>query len=307
MLNTNKYCVVFPGQGAQRPGMGADFVEKYPVAAQVFDAASEAIGEDMRQLCFTENPKLDSTEFTQPAILTCSIAMYEVMRTEFSLKADHFGGHSLGEYSALVAAEAIPLPLAVQIVRKRGALMQGACPMGVGKMAAVVGENLDIAHIESLATQAGAEIANRNSINQVVLSGKAEAVEKAAEKIKADFLSVEIIFLNVSAPFHSSLMQPIEAEFKAFLKENYAQMKPEAAARVVSNYSGVWHKPETLIENLTRQISGSVRWMENMKLIAALGLPVMEIGPNKPLTKFFASAGVEVKPIISLRSLRAVA
>lgn len=296
------YSIVFPGQGSQKPGMGQDFFEKYKLAQEVFEEASEAIQLDLKELCFTENEKLNLTEFTQPAILTTEIAMLRVLESEFGIKGEYFAGHSLGEYTALVAANVLDLQSAVKIVRKRGALMQSAVPEGVGAMAACIATNIIETNIKDLVTECGAELANLNSKNQVVISGRKEKVEEAAKKVKETIPEVDVVFLNVSAPFHSSLMKPIEKEFHEYLSS--FTFKTENCTRVLSNFTGEFHKPESLLTHLTSQISGSVKWIENMTVLISKNLPIIEIGPNKPLAKFFQTLGAEIVSIINLRGLK---
>lgn len=298
------YSIVFPGQGSQRPGMGSDFYEKYPEAKDAFVRASGALGEDISAICFSEDPKLDLTEFTQPCILTCSIAMFDAMRKATPFQTDLFAGHSLGEYTALVAAGALPLETAVKIVRRRGALMQKVVPVGDGAMAALIAENLDQTGFRALVATAGADIANINSTSQTVISGSKAAVERAAAEIRSQLPQVDVVFLNVSAPFHSSLMKSIEGEFREYLMGFAGDFVLQNATRVASNFSGKLHDKANLFDNLVAQISGSVRWTDNMQLLAASGHPALEIGPNKPLNKFLSSAGIPVTSVINLRSLK---
>ncbi len=299
-----KTALVYPGQGSQKPGMAKDFYDQFPAAKQAFEEASEAIGMDMMALCFEEDPRLNLTEFTQPAIVTAETAMTRVLMKEYGLTAQIFAGHSLGEYAALVAADVMNLSDAVKIVRKRGALMQAAVPAGVGSMAAVILENIESCDYRSIVKECGAEVANFNSMDQVVISGRTEAVTAASEKISEVFKDkgVNVVPLEVSAPFHSSLMSVIEPEFKDFLKQFSGGFRTENASKVVSNFTSQFHSAETLIDNLTSQISGSVRWIENMKLIASSSDRIFEVGPNRPLGKFFKSVGTEIVSIINLKS-----
>lgn len=308
-----KTAVVFPGQGSQRPGMAKDFYDSYPAAKKIFDKAAEATGEDIAAICFTEDPRLDLTEFTQPCILTAEIAMLQVLREEFSFAPTLFAGHSLGEYTALVAADVIPFEDAVQIVRKRGALMQEAVPQGKGAMAAIVKENINLELLQKIVTQAKAEIANYNSTEQVVISGEKSAVEKASENISQEILDVRVIPLNVSAPFHSSLMKTIEPEFLAYLQKFSSRFQMQNAEKVISNFSGAFHDPQNLLQNLVKQISGSVRWLQNMQELAGACEKIFEVGPNRVLTKFFATLEVNaeiseekknVPAIINIRSAK---
>lgn len=296
--------VVFPGQGSQRPGMGQDFYDEFEEARIVFEDASNAIQEDLKQICFTENEKINLTEFTQPAILTTEIAIWKVFQKETKWNGSFFAGHSLGEYSALVAAGALNLKDAVQIVRKRGALMQSAVPLGVGSMAACIYPNILNTKFKEIVESSGAEIANYNSKDQIVISGKKEAIEKASNSLQAEINGIQIVVLTVSAPFHSSLMKPIEEEFGDYLRSFPVQK--EKAKAVLSNFTGRFHDPENLISHLVSQISGSVRWVENMEVLIQQKLPIYELGPNRPLGKFFQTLGTEVPSIINVRSLKKI-
>lgn len=294
--------IVFPGQGSQRPGMGKDFFDNFPESKAIFDAASQAIDVDMPALCFTENEQVNQTEFTQPAILTAEIAMWTALQRKYSLNAQAFAGHSLGEYTALVAAGVMQLPDAVKIVRKRGALMQRAVPLGVGAMAALVLDNITSTDCASVVRNAGAEVANFNSPSQFVISGKKECVEKACQDVTAKFEGLRAIPLNVSAPFHSTLMRSIESEFRDYLCSFKGNMNLERASTVLSNYSGTFHTAANVLDNLVSQISGSVQWLKNMEAIAGLKCEVLEIGPNRVLAKFLSSVEVSAKSIIDLKS-----
>ena len=300
----DQIAVVFPGQGSQKPGMAQDFVEQYPESAAVFDRATKALGLDARQLCFTENSQLNLTEFTQPAILTAEIAMFECLKKQHGLSPAFYGGHSLGEYTALVAAGVIQFEDAVQIVRRRGALMQKAVPEGVGAMAALICEGIREHECLALVKSCGAEVANFNSTDQVVISGKKEGVEAACAAIKEKFPAVRAVPLNVSAPFHSSLMAAIESEFASFLKSFEPKFKPEFATKVVSNFTGKFHTKEAYINGLVKQISGSVLWLQNMETIRDTKASVLEIGPNRVLSKFFGTIGVTGKSIFNVSTMQ---
>ncbi|GIX40534.1 MAG: malonyl CoA-acyl carrier protein transacylase [Leptospiraceae bacterium] len=294
------YSYVFAGQGSQRPGMGIDFYETYDEAKKIFDIASESLGEDIKKICFEEDPRLNLTEYTQPSILTMEIAVYEVLK-KFNKKGEYFAGHSLGEYSALTAADVFTITDAVKIVKKRGELMQRAVPEGVGAMAALISEDIEQYDYKTILQKYDVDLANINSKDQVVISGKKENVEKAVEEIKNNYLSIEAVFLNVSAPFHSRLMKEIEPEFRDYLLQ--FPIKKENCISVLSNYTGDFHHPDNLIDNLVFQISGSVRWIENMNNLIKKKNKIIEIGPNRPLGKFFLTLGEEVPSIINVRSL----
>lgn len=297
--------VVFPGQGSQRPGMGADFYKQWPIARRTFEEACDAVGENLVQVCFEKDPRLHLTEFTQPCILTMEVAVWRTVVEAFGLQATVFGGHSLGEYTALVAAGAIPFADAVRLVRKRGALMQLAVPQGRGAMAALVGENLEQSGALRIAKAAGAEVANHNSLAQVVISGATESIDRAKRELAEALPSVSFIPLQVSAPFHSSLMRSIEVEFRAYLESFARGFRPELATRVTSNFTGDFYEARSLTENLVQQIAGSVRWLDNMRAIGARAKRIYEIGPGAPLAKFFQTLGRSVTPMTKVTDAEA--
>lgn len=298
--------VVFPGQGSQRPGMGADFYQQWPVARRTFEEASDATGEDLARLCFEKDARLNLTEFTQPCILTMEIAVYRTAVEVFGLRAGLFGGHSLGEYSALVAAGAMPFAEAVRLVRKRGALMQQAVPAGQGAMAALVADDIQRTGALQLAQEAGAEVANDNSRNQVVISGSAASIERAKVLLTDTLPSVNFIRLQVSAPFHSSLMRSIEAEFRASIHSLAPGLRPTLAASVTSNYTGQFHEPAALVDNLVKQVAGSVRWLDNMHALVGRARNLYELGPGAPLSKFFKTLGAPVTTVTKAAEAEAV-
>ncbi|AKQ65797.1 Enoyl-[acyl-carrier-protein] reductase [Myxococcus hansupus] len=298
--------VVFPGQGSQRPGMGADFHKQWPAARRTFEEASDATGEDLARLCFEKDARLNLTEFTQPCILTMEVAAYRTAVEVFGLQARAFGGHSLGEYSALVAAGVMPFADAVRLVRRRGALMQQAVPSGKGAMAALVADDIQGTPALQLALRAGAEVANANSRNQVVISGTAESIDRAKAALAEAMPTLTFIRLQVSAPFHSSLMQSIEPAFRASLAALAGKLRPELATAVTSNFTGAFHTSDALTENLVRQIAGSVRWLDNMNALRSGARRVFEMGPGAPLAKFFQTLGTPVTAITKATELEAV-
>lgn len=304
MSSNSNNAAVFTGQGSQRPGMAQDFCETSEAAKKIFDQASEAIGEDMAELCFTENERLNLTEYTQPAIVTAEIAIYEALKERYNFECAYFAGHSLGEYAALVAAGVIPFGDAVKIVKERGRLMQAAVPEGVGKMAALLLENIESTDFAEITAKAGAEVANFNSAGQIVISGKAEAIGEASKQLAEAHPEMRIIELEVSAPFHSSLMAEIEPGFQSFVEQFLSSMDLSKGAAVLSNFTGKFHTPDDLISNLVRQISGSVRWTDNMRALIDTGASIYEIGPNKVLTKFFSTLDVSVPAIMNERAAR---
>lgn len=295
--------VVFPGQGSQRVGMAKDFCERFVAARAVFEEASDALGLDLAALCFEEDPRLDLTEFTQPAILTAEIAMYRSMQSELGFSPTVFGGHSLGEYTALVAAGALPLRAAVRLVRRRGALMQAAVPPGEGAMSAVIAGAIEerIGHIAL--DDLGVDVANKNSVDQVVISGPTAGIEAAEQRIAQalDGEAHQIVRLNVSAPFHSRMMRSIEPEFRRELMSAAPEFATREATRVTSNLRGGFHREEDLLDALVGQISGTVDFIANMRALAATAARLYEIGPGKPLRRFFGTLGLEVTSILNVR------
>src|SRR5205814_9827789 len=203
---------VFPGQGSQHPGMGKDLAEKFPAARQIFEEADEALGFALSELCFNgPAEQLQLTENTQPAMLTTSIAVLRAMEAEGFGKPDFVAGHSLGEYTALVAAGSLSISDAVQTVRARGRYMQEAVPVGAGAMAAILGADLSTV-MQACAEASEGQVcspANINSQNQVVIAGDAEAIDRAVALLK-ERGAKRAIKLKVSAPFHCALMRPAQ-------------------------------------------------------------------------------------------------
>src|SRR4051794_38940562 len=214
-----KVAYLFPGQGSQAAGMGKDLYERFPEAKHVFDEADSALGYPLSQLCF-EGPeeKLKMTEVTQPAILTVSVAAYRVLRAQGAPEPAFVAGHSLGEYSAHVAAGTLSFTDAVRTVRNRGKYMQEAVPVGVGGMAAILGMAADAVNVVCRDAAEGevCEPANINSPEQIVISGHKTAVERAA-KLASDRGAKKAVILPVSAPFHCSLMKPAQDRLAADL------------------------------------------------------------------------------------------
>ena len=296
---------VFPGQGSQYPGMARDFYDRYPVSRRTFEEASAALGEDLIQISFQNDPRLNLTEFTQPCILTAEIAMYRAIVEKHGIEPRYFAGHSLGEYAALVAANVMPLDVAVRATRRRGALMQAAVPVGQGAMAALLMDDIETSGVVELIRERGVEIANRNSPHQLVISGAKDAVNALMDQLDERFEELTVVPLNVSAPFHSGLMRGIESEFEETLRKVEHQLNADNASRVYSNYTGELHDPALLITNLVRQISGTVQWTRNMNGIARDSTTILEIGPGCPLQKFFAKIGATVNAIPDVAALQA--
>jgi len=288
--------MLFPGQGSQAPGMGKDLAEKFSVARQVFEEADDALGFSISRLCF-EGPaeELQLTENTQPAILTTAVAAFRAARESGLPEPSFVAGHSLGEYSALVAAGVLKLSDAVKTVRARGQYMQEAVPVGTGAMAAVIGG--DLSAIEAACEQAqGGQIcsvANSNSPNQVVIAGNTEAVDRAIELLKA--VAKRVIKLNVSAPFHCALMRPAQEKLGSHL-ERLAFNEPRMP--VVTNVDAkVTTAPAELRDALLRQVSAPVRWLESMQLLLDKNgvQTFVEIGPGKVLSGLMRQTNRDAK------------
>jgi [acyl-carrier-protein] S-malonyltransferase len=294
--------VVFPGQGSQRAGMGRDFADRFAPSRLAYEEASDALGLDLAALCFEEDPRLSLTEYAQPAILVTEIAMLRGLAEAFGLEARRFGGHSLGEYTALVAAGVLPLAAAVRIVRERGRLMQEAVPVGQGRMLAVIGRELDVAAVERAIAGLAVTVANDNSPEQVVLSGLSDDVVTAEPRLAAD-ARLRLVPLDVSAPFHSPLMARIEPAFAAVLL-SFAAWDASRAPRVTSNLTGAFHDadPAALRARLVHQISGTVRWRSNMAALADGASRIVEVGPGRPLRGFFKAVGVTIESVTDVRS-----
>ena len=284
--------MIFPGQGSQAPGMGKELAERFPVARQVFEEADDALGFSISRLCF-EGPAedLQLTENTQPAILTTSVAAFRAS----GLPAPSFvAGHSLGEYSALVAAGVLGLADAVKTVRARGQYMQQAVPIGTGAMAAVIGGELNA--IEAACREASGDqvcsVANSNSPKQVVIAGNTEAVDRAIELLKGQ--AKRVIKLNVSAPFHCALMRPAQEKLAGHL-ERLTFNEPQMP--VVTNVDAkITTAPGELRDALLRQVSAPVRWMESMQLLRAEGVQTyVEIGPGKVLCGLMSQTNRDVE------------
>ena len=278
-----KIAFLFPGQGSQAVGMGKELAALYPVARQTFDEADSALGYKLSQLCF-EGPeeKLRLTEITQPAILTMSVAAQRVLR-EKGISPRFVAGHSLGEYSAHVAADSLDFADAVRTVRNRGKYMQEAVPVGQGAMAAVLG--MPLAEVERICKQAAQDDicspANINSPEQIVISGSKPAVERAAELAKACGAK-RAIMLPVSAPFHCALMQPAQDRLGKDL-QNLTFHRPQLP--LVKNVDGeLTQDSEVSRQALVSQVTGAVQWVRSMQTLIAQGVELfIEVGPGKVL------------------------
>ncbi len=275
---------VFPGQGSQYSGMGKDLADQFPVAKQVFEEANDALGFDLARMCFSGSDEdLKLTANTQPAILATSVAALRVMQQETGLVANYVAGHSLGEYSALVAAGALTLADAVKTVRQRGTFMQEAVPVGVGAMAAVMGVETDLL-VKICQDAAQGEVvapANFNSAGQIVIAGHAAAVERALELAKEQGAK-RALLLPVSAPFHSSLMKPAALRLETALQ---SVAVAELACPVVSNVEAKpYQAAERVKPLLVEQVCAPVQWIQSVEEMNSLGVTeYIEIGPGKVL------------------------
>lgn len=306
-MSVNKSAVVFPGQGSQRHGMGKDFFETLAVSRDTYIEASDALGWDVAAMCFSEDERLNQTEYAQPCILVTEIAMLRGLRALYGLDPQFFGGHSLGEYTALVAAGVLPLSTVIQIVHVRGKLMQEATPVGIGGMSALVSRDLDVDIILEALRDLPVDVANINSVNQVVISGVTKAMPEAEARIVDSLGSkkpLRFVPLNVSAPFHSRFMSTVENPFEDVLNSVRQVMDSRSAPRVTSNFTGGFHSSDTedVLSKLVSQLSNTVRWKDNMHTLASKADVIYEIGPNRPLREFFRTVGVNCLSLTTLAS-----
>ncbi len=271
-VRDNDLAVVFPGQGTQHPGMGRDFFNTFSAAKTVFEDASDSLSLDVKALCFEDNPRLDLTEYTQPALVTVEIAIYRALRAEFGFNPAWFAGHSLGEYTALCAAGVLSLSECVRIVRARGRLMQATMAPGEGAMLAVLGEGA-LEHLTPKLVQSWkVDLANLNAPDQIVVSGLSSEIARVPARLRARYpeFSLETVQLNVSTPFHSRYMRPVEAALRQRLL-GCGSLNAASAPWVASNCSGSFHTADrnAIAESLALQASHPVHWIENMRALAS--------------------------------------
>ncbi len=281
----SKIAYIFPGQGSQSVGMGKDLFDNFAAAREVFEAADDALDFALSEMCFSGTDEdLQLTANTQPAILTTSVAAFHAAMAAGMPEPDFVAGHSLGEYSALVASGVLDLADAVRTVRKRGTYMQEAVPVGVGAMAAVLG--LDVDTVDAGCREAAqgqvCSPANINSPSQVVIAGNSEAVDRACEILKAKGAK-RAIKLNVSAPFHCALMLPAQERLAADLDGLEYE---EFVFPIVHNVDAEANSDRSLVrEKLTRQVSSPVRWLQSVEMMVSSGVVrFCEIGPGKVLS-----------------------
>lgn len=308
------FTLLYPGQGSQQPGMGRFLFDQFPEARQVFEEASDALGLDIKKLCFDGSvTDLALTENTQPALLCVSTATQRVLRSHFGVIAQAAAGHSIGEYAALVSAEAIPFAGAMRAVRIRGQAMQAAVPVGQGGMVAVMG--LDPDQIEELCDYVEKNSgfsplspANFNSPGQIVISGSQKAIDWMKDNVKAETLwpqntpRLKLIPLQVSAPFHCAMMKPAEDKMREVLTS--LEFK-NAVFPVVQNRTAQAHsKSEELRENLIRQVSAPVKWMQSMETLKNRGETVcIEAGNGKVLQGLLKKIDSEHFQVFNTNSL----
>lgn len=278
----SKIAFIYPGQGAQATGMGADFCANSPVAEEIFNRSSRLLGMDMKALCFEKNDDLDKTEYTQAAMVTTCLAMTRVLE-ERGVTPDVTAGLSLGEYCAIAVSGGMSDSDAIRTVRKRGILMQNTVPAGEGAMAAVLGmtgEAIDgiIEGMEKVT------VANYNCPGQIVITGETKAVEEACVRLK-EAGAKRTVMLNVSGPFHSPMLKPAGEELLKVLdtvefKELKLPYVTNVTAEVITDISRTK-------ELLKEQVSASVRWQQSMERMIEDGTDIfVEIGPGKTLTGF---------------------
>ena len=287
----SKIAFIYPGQGAQKAGMGKDFYENSELAKAIYDKATELLQIDMKALCFEENDKLDLTEYTQAAMVTTCLAMTKVLE-EKGLKPDVTAGLSLGEYCAISVAGGMKEMDAVKLVRKRGILMQNTVPKGEGAMAAILG--MEAGAIENVIKDIeDVTVANYNCPGQIVITGKTAAVEEAAEALK-NAGAKRAVMLNVSGPFHSPMLESAGEELRKEMEAmEFSELKLPYVTNVTAEYINDISETKEL---LAKQVSASVRWQESMEKMIADGVDTfVEIGPGKTLNGFLRKIDRNVK------------
>lgn len=294
-MKSRKIAFVFPGQGSQYVGMGKEIWDYYQIAKKVYHQGDEKLGLLLSNLCFYgPEEELRLTANTQPAILITSAAILKVLEME-GIRPDYTAGHSLGEYTALVAAGSLTIPDAVWLVRQRGLLMQEAVPPGQGTMAAIIG--LSIEEVQTVCKEISreevVEPANYNCPGQVVIAGHVGAVERAMQ-LAREKGAKRAIPLSVSGPFHSSLLEPASIRLAEVL-EQVLISRPWVP--VVSNCQAEFtDDPRQIKENLVKQVSSAVLWEQSVEKLLAVGVTTfIEIGPGKVLTGLIKKIDKEVE------------
>ena len=285
-----KIAYIFPGQGAQKAGMGKDFYENCALSREIYEKSSQLLGFSMEELCFEENDRLDITEYTQAALVTTSVAMLAQIE-EMGYTPDVTAGLSLGEYCALVSCKAMTFEDAVKVVRQRGILMQEAVPLGQGAMAAVLGMTAE--QIDQVVDPIdGVEVANYNCPGQIVISGKTDAVQAACQALK-EAGAKRTVPLKVSGPFHSSMLAGAGKKLGEVLEP---VVLTEHSIPYVTNVTASYVEgTEEIKDLLVRQVSSSVRWQQSVENMIAAGVDrFVEIGPGKTLASFVKKISREV-------------
>ncbi|MBA2605718.1 MAG: ACP S-malonyltransferase [Acidobacteria bacterium] len=280
-----KTAFIFPGQGSQSVGMGKDMFDNFPKAREVFEEADDALGFLLSEMCFSGTAEdLALTANTQPAILATSMAVFSAMEAEGFPLPDYVAGHSLGEYSALVAANSLSLKEAVKTVRKRGKYMQNAVPVGVGAMAAILGLDLETfkTACEEAAKSQVCSPANINSPSQVVIAGNVEAIDRAIEIVK-ERGAKRAVKLNVSAPFHCALMKPAQDKLTEDLREiDFQDLRFPLVENVSARENS---KGERVRTALSEQVSSPVLWKDTIEYLIEKGVKTfIEVGAGKILS-----------------------
>lgn len=309
------FTLLYPGQGSQQPGMGKFLFDNFPIAKQTFEEASDALSLDIKILCFEGSvADLALTENTQPALLATSTATQRVLRSQFGVKMNFAAGHSIGEYAALVSTGSIAFAPAMRAVRTRGQAMQAAVPVGQGGMVAVMG--LDPAQVEQLCQYVVSKSgfsplspANYNSPGQIVISGSQKAIDWMRDNAKAEDIwpggaapRLKMIPLQVSAPFHCAMMMPAENRMREVLTSMDFK---DGDVPVIQNLDAQAHTAASeLRENLIRQISGPVRWMQSMETLKRAGGTVcIESGAGKVLQGLLKKIDSEAFQVLNTNSL----
>ena len=288
-----KLAFLFPGQGAQVTGMGKDFYDEYAIAKEVFDTAKNNTDVDVADICFTENDKLNITEYTQIALLTTEVAILKVILDK-GIKPDYCAGLSLGEYGALAAANVMDYADLFKVIRKRGLFMQNAYPVG-GAMSAVLGLDADVISDVLKTVDGIVSIANDNCPGQIVITGEENAVAKASEKL-VEKGAKRCIALNVSGPFHSELLKGAGEQLGEVLANININ---EPAVPYLSNVTAdVVDNKDNIKDLLTKQVYSPVRFRESVLKLKDLGVDTfIEIGPGKTLAGFIRRIDKDLKVI----------